>query len=168
MRSIYLPAFRSGFVGARTFLIATSIDPQAMAGAVKRTISDVVPSSPVARLTTLNDQIDASIVPERLIATLSGFFGALGAVLAGIGLYGLLAYTVARRTNEIGVRVALGATASDVTWLILRDALATVITGLILGVPMAIWGRSLAATLIQNLPMHDLPAALCRRYCRDR
>ncbi len=62
-------------------------------------------------------------------------------------------YTVARRTNEIGIRVALGATPNDVTWLILRDALATVITGLILGVPRAIWGRSLAATLIQNLPM---------------
>ena len=63
----------------------------------------------MARVITLTDQIDASILPERLIATLSGFFAALRALLAGIGLYGLLAYTVARRTNEIGIRVASGA-----------------------------------------------------------
>jgi ABC-type antimicrobial peptide transport system permease subunit len=152
-RAIYLPAFRGGFVGAQTFLIATNIDPEGIAGDVRRTIRSVVPSIPVARITTLTDQIDASIVPERLIATLSGFFGALGAVLAGIGLYGLLAYTVTRRTNEIGIRVALGATTGDVTWLVLQDALGTVMAGLLLGVPMAIWGRSLAATMIQGLPI---------------
>ena len=153
-RTIYLPAFRGGSVTANAFLIATDIDPEGIAGDVRRTIRNVVPSIPVARITTLTDQIDASIVPERLIATLSGFFGALGAVLTGIGLYGLLAYTVARRTNEIGIRVALGATAGDVTWLVLQDSLVTVIAGLVLGLPMAVWGRSLAATMIQDLPIH--------------
>jgi putative ABC transport system permease protein len=152
-RSIYLPAFRSGVVGARTFLIATNIDAEAIAGDARRVIRNVVPGIPVERIITLNDQIDASIVPERLIATLSGFFGALGAVLAGIGIYGLLAYTVARRTNEIGIRMALGATAGDVTWLVLQDALVTVMAGLLLGVPLAIWGRSLASALIQDLPV---------------
>jgi len=155
-RSIYLPAFRGGFVGARTFLIATNIDPEGIAGDARRVIRNVVPGIPVERIITLNDQIDASIVPERLIATLSGFFGALGAVLAGIGLYGLLAYTVARRTNEIGIRMALGATAGDVTWMVLQDSLATVVAGLLLGVPLAIWGRSLAATLIQDLPIQTI------------
>jgi putative ABC transport system permease protein len=152
-RSIYLPAFRGGLVGARTFLIATNIDPEGIAGDARRVIRNVVPGIPVERIITLTDQIDASIVPERLIATLSGFFGALGAVLAGIGLYGLLAYTVARRTNEIGIRIALGATAGDVTWLVLQDALVTVMAGLLLSVPLAIWGRSLAAALIQDLPV---------------
>jgi putative ABC transport system permease protein len=152
-RSIYLPAFRGGSVGARTFLIATNIDPEGIAGDARRVIRNVVPGIPVERIITLTDQVDASIVPERLIATLSGFFGALGAALAGIGLYGLLAYTVARRTNEIGIRMALGATAGDVTWLVLQDALVTVMAGLLLGVPLAIWGRSLAAALIQDLPV---------------
>ena len=154
-RAIYLPAFRSGTVGANTFIIAANIDTDAIAGDVRRTIRDVVPDIPVARTVTLADQVDASIIPERLIATLSGFFGALGAVLAGIGLYGLLAYSVARRTSEIGIRVAVGATAADVTWLVLKDVLMTVLGGLFLGVPIAIWGRSLAATMVQDLPVRS-------------
>jgi predicted permease len=158
-RGIYLPAFHDGRVSAQTFLIRTDIDPENLAGDVRRAVRSVVPKIPVARITTLTEQIDASIVPERLIATLSAFFGALGAVLAGIGLYGLLAYTVARRSNNIGIRVAMGATAGDVTRMVLRDALATVIAGLILAVPMVIWGRSVAATLIHDLAFQS-PAPL--------
>ncbi len=97
------------------------------------------------------DQVDSNIVPERLIATLSGFFGALGAALAGIGLYGLLAYTVARRTNEIGIRMALGATASGVSRLVLGDALGMVCAGLLAGTWMAFWSRPLAASLFHDL-----------------
>jgi hypothetical protein len=83
-----------------------------------------------------NGPVDASIVPERLIATLSGVFGALGELLAAIGLYGLLAYTVTRRTNEIGIRMALGATARDVVGSVLKSALALAGAGLIVGAPM--------------------------------
>ena len=153
LRTVFLPAFRGESVRAQTFLIHTNIAPETIAGDVRRTIRNVAPGIPIARIMTLTDQIDASIVPERLIATLSGFFGALGAVLAGIGLYGLLAYSVTRRTNEIGIRIALGATGSDVTWLVLRDSLVTVIAGLALGLPMVVWGRTLAATLVQDLPV---------------
>jgi hypothetical protein len=152
-RTVFLPAFRGESVRAQTFLIHTNIAPETIAGDARRTIRDVASGITIARIMTLTDQIDASIVPERLIAMLSGFFGALGAVLGGIGLYGLLAYSVARRTNEIGIRIALGATGSDVTWLVLRDSLVTVIAGLFLGLPMAVWGRTLAATLVQDLPV---------------
>jgi predicted permease len=150
---IYLPTFRDGRVNSNSFLIRTDIDPESVAGDVRRVVRSVVPGVPVSRVTTLSDQIDASIVPERLIATLSGFFGVLGAVLAGIGIYGLLAYMVARRTNEIGIRMALGATKGDVTAIVLRDVLTTVLAGLILGIPMAIWGRRLAATLVQDIKL---------------
>jgi ABC-type antimicrobial peptide transport system permease subunit len=95
--------------------------------------------------------VDSNIVPERLIASLSGFFGALAAVLAGIGLYGLLAYTVSRRTNEIGVRMALGATAGDVGRLVLRDACGMVGAGLAAGVLLVHWSRPLAGSLIPDL-----------------
>jgi hypothetical protein len=78
--------------------------------AVRRTVRELLKTVPVLRVTTLAGQVDASIVPERLIALLSGLFGALGLGPGGHRLYGLLAYTVARRINEIGIRMALGAT----------------------------------------------------------
>jgi ABC-type antimicrobial peptide transport system permease subunit len=108
----------------------------------------------------LADQVDASIVPERLIAMLSGLFGALGALLAAIGLYGLLSYTVARRTKEIGIRMALGATESAMSRMVLGDARGMVLAGLAIGAPVTVWGQSFAASLIQNLPVQsDLPIA---------
>ena len=102
---------------------------------------------------TMNEQIDSSIVPQRLIATLSAGFGGLGALLAAIGLYGLLAYTVARRTHEIGVRMALGAAGIDVMRIVLRDALWMVCAGLAIGAPLAFWGERVAASLIPDLPV---------------
>ena len=97
---------------------------------------------PVTKVTTLETQVDASIVPERLLATVAGVFGALGAVLAAIGLYGLLAYTVARRVNEIGIRMALGATRAGVARMVLGEALAMVVAGLALGAPAAFSDRA--------------------------
>jgi ABC-type antimicrobial peptide transport system permease subunit len=124
-----------------------------VAGEVRRTVGTFLKTVPVASITTLAAQMDASIVPERLIATLSGLFGALGSLLAAIGVYGLLAYTVARRINEIGIRMALGATRGDVTRMVLGDALWMVSVGLAIGVPMALWGRRLASTVMEGLPL---------------
>jgi predicted permease len=159
-RTMYLNAFQAGWLPSQ-FALRTSVEPASAIVAVRQAVRDVLKTVPLEKVTTLTDQVDAAIVPERLIATLSGFFGALGAALAGIGLYGLLAYTVARRINEIGIRMALGATAGDVTHIVLRDALAMAGTGLILGVPLAIWGRSVAAALVQDLTVHSAtPLAL--------
>jgi ABC-type antimicrobial peptide transport system permease subunit len=97
---------------------------------------------------TLADQVDATIVPELLVVTLSALFGTLGSLLAAIGLYGLLSYTVARRNNEIGIRMALGATPSAMFQMVLGDALWMVCAGLAIGAPMALWGKSFAASLI--------------------
>jgi len=159
-RGIYLPAFHNGRVDAQTFLIRTAIDPEGLASDVRRVARDVVKTVPVTRITTLNDQIDASIVPERLIATLSGFFGALGALLVAIGIYGLLAYTVARRINEIGIRMALGATQNTVSRMVLGEAIGMTFGGLIIGVPVAYWAQRFAASLIADLPaMGTFPIA---------
>jgi hypothetical protein len=84
----------------------------------------------------------------------------LGSALATIGLYGLLAYTVARRVNEIGVRMALGETERDLTRMVLRGALGLVCAWLVVGAPIALWSRHVAASLVQNLPASNaLPIA---------
>ena len=122
---------------------------------MRHAVRELFKTIPVVKVTTLAEQVDATIVPERLMATLSGWFGALGALLAAIGLYGLLGYTVTRRTNEIGIRMALGATGSDVTLMVLRDAFAMVAAGLVVGAPIALWGKSFVAGVMKDLPGKD-------------
>ena len=120
---VYLHAFQGPRLFAHQFSMRTNVRPEAVAAQVRRTVHELLPTVTVARVTTMTDQVDASMIPERLIAMLSGFFGALAALLAAIGLYGLLAYTVVRRTSEIGIRMALGATAGDVVKMVLLSAL---------------------------------------------
>jgi predicted permease len=159
-RSMFLNMFQEGRLFYQ-FSLRTSVDPNSVTAEVRRAVREVLKTVPVTRVTTLSDQVDAAIVPERLIATLSEYFGGLGAALAGIGLYGLLAYTVARRTNEIGVRMALGATARDVSRLVLGDALGMVFAGLVAGASLVLWSRPLATSLIQDLkPETAWPLAL--------
>ncbi len=143
------------------FELRTTVDPKSVAGTVRRMVRDVLKTVPVTEVTTLADQVDSNIVPERLIATLSKFFGCLGATLAGIGLYGLLACAVARRINEIGIRMALGATASRVSRLVLRDALGTVCAGLVAGLLIVLWSRPLAESLLSDLKLQStVPLAI--------
>jgi ABC-type antimicrobial peptide transport system permease subunit len=151
-RTLYLMALQDGRVFAQSFVLRTTIDPAAAAAEVRRAVRTLLPTVPVVKLTTLADQVDASIVPERLIATLSGWFGALGSLLAAIGLYGLLAYTVARCIHEIGIRMALGATRGVVTRMVLGEALWMLAAGLAIGAPLAFWGKAFAASLIPDLP----------------
>jgi predicted permease len=152
LRYVYFNSFQLGSNSSH-FALRTSVDPAAVAGEVRRVVRASLKTVPVVGVTTMAEQVDASIVPERLMAMLSGLFGALGAVLAAIGLYGLLSYTVARRTNEIGIRMALGATESAMSRMVLADALGMVCAGLAIGTPMALWGKSFAASLIQGLPV---------------
>jgi predicted permease len=148
-RTMYLNMFQERMFSQ--FVLRTSGDPPAVLAPAKRVVGELLPGVAIDRVTTLADQVDAAIVPERLMAVLSGAFGALGAALAGVGVYGLLAYTVARRVNEIGIRMALGATPGDVSRIVLGDVLAMITAGLALGAPLAIWGRTLAARLIPDL-----------------
>jgi putative ABC transport system permease protein len=133
------------------FDLRTAVAPESIAVTVRRLVRDVLKTVPVTSVTTLADQVDSNIVPERLIATLSEFFGCLGVVLAGIGLYGLLAYTVARRTSEIGIRMALGATSRNVSRLVLGDVLGMVCAGFVAGALIVFWSRPLATRLLSDL-----------------
>ena len=153
--TIYFNMFQEGQL-LHHFELRTSGDPEALAGTVRRMVREVLKTVPVANVTTLAGQVDSNLVPERLVATLSEFFGCLGAALAGIGLFGLLAYTVARRTNEIGVRMALGATAGHVGGLVLRDVLAMVAAGLAAGAGMVFCMRPVATSVFSDLKWESM------------
>jgi len=109
-----------------------------LASAIRRIVAEIDSQVPAYDLTTVKSQIEESVYSDRLVAWLTSVFGLLATTLAAIGLYGLIAYTVARRTPEIGVRVALGADVRSVLWLIMREVLALASVGIALGIPLAL------------------------------
>ena len=122
--------------------------------AIRRTVQEV--SSGISfDFAGLQDQIRQSLQAERLLATLSGFFGALAVVLAMIGLYGVMSYTVAERTSEIGIRMALGAQRADVTAMILRKAATLLVAGLAVGAGLSLAAASAASALLFGLKPRD-------------
>jgi ABC-type antimicrobial peptide transport system permease subunit len=126
---------------------------QALRGAVRRLDANL----PVYRLRTLDQQMDESLLNERLIAILSTIFGLLATVLAIIGLYGVMAYTVNRRTREIGIRMALGAVSSNVIWLVMKEVVMLIAAGVVIGLPAA-WGLSrLVETQLYGITPNDPP-----------
>src|SRR5438094_1128645 len=110
------------------------------------------------RTATVDQMMSRVLVNERVIALLSGFFGALALLLASIGLYGLMSYGVARRTREIGVRVALGAQQGSVRWMILRETLALTLLGIAIGIPSGLVATRLIASMLFGLSPSDLSA----------
>ena len=150
-RTVYLNVMQESRMFANRISVRTSGAPTAVAADVRHVADDVFTAGAVASMTTLENQVDAEIVPERMVAVLSTMFGALGAALAGLGLYGLLAYMVSRRTNEIGVRIALGATPRSVIAMVVKSAAGMVIAGLIIGVPIAVAGRRVMGGLVANV-----------------
>jgi predicted permease len=155
-RTIYLNAFQERTMFANELALRTTGRPGAVTDEVRRIVRDELRAVSVARVTTMDDLVDASVVSERLIATLSSFFGSLGASLAALGLYGLLAYTVTRRTNEIGIRMALGATRADISRMVLRGALGLVCAGLVIGVPLGLLSRRAASRIVSDLPVNSI------------
>lgn len=122
-----------------------------MAGEVQRIVRDDLKTVPVTSVMTRDELVDASVVPERMIATLSSVFGGLGGSLAALGLYGLLASTVTRRTKEIGIRIALGPTRADISRIMLRGALGVACAGLAIGVSLTLVSRRAARHIVTDL-----------------
>src|SRR6185503_3684440 len=136
-----------------------NVDPDSIADPTRQAVREELSAARVSRVTTLSRQVDSAIVPERLVATLTSYFGVLAITLAGIGLYGLLSYAVAHRTGEIGVRIAVGARAVDIWWLVLRRALIVLCGGILAGGLLALWARPLASRVVQDLRPEMLPVA---------
>ena len=135
-------------------LIRSRLSQAETVASVTRVLGEINPAITVS-FQGFKPMIEATILRERLMATLSGFFGLLALLLACIGLYGILSYGVASRTNEIGIRMALGAARRNVFWLILREGLLLVIAGVAVGLPMIFAVTRLAATLLFGLTPTD-------------
>jgi len=112
-------------------------DPQNAFRAIRSVVNEMDPTLPITNMKTMDRQLDESLVAERMIASLSSVFGTLATALVLIGLYGVMAYMVTRRSREIGVRMALGAMAGNVVWLVMREALLMIAFGIALGLPAA-------------------------------
>ena len=131
---------------ANVFELRTLGDPLSLSAEVRTAVAQVNDKLPILNLTSLRLQTDEALKQEKLIAQLVSFFGLLGLLLSCVGLYGIMAHAVVRRTNEIGIRMALGAERRNIIWMVLKESLVLVALGLIIGVPAA-WG---AAHLISS------------------
>jgi predicted permease len=130
---LYLPYRQVDFVQGMTVYARALGDPTAIFAAMRRAVNELDSNVPIYRMRTLDQQLDKSLMSERLLASLSGVFGLLATLLAAIGLYGVMAYMVVRRTREIGIRMALGANRGSVVWLVMREVLLLSAIGVAIG-----------------------------------
>jgi putative ABC transport system permease protein len=149
--TMYLNAFQEGRIASQ-FALRTDGNPYRLTEAIRAAVSDTLRTVKVENVTTLAEQMDASIMPERLVGTLSVVFGMVGALLAAIGLYGLMAYTVARRARELAMRLALGASRGNVMRIVLQEAMLLAVAGVALALPVVALSRPLAARFVDGLP----------------
>jgi predicted permease len=153
---IYMPYQQMGFVLGMAVYVRTARDPEQAFNAVRRTVNGLDANLPVFEMKTLEKQMDESLITERLVASLSSAFGLLATILASVGLYGVMAYMVAQRTREIGVRMALGAGQNDVVWLVMREVLLLAGIGIAVGLPAA-WGLArLVKSQLYGIAPNDL------------
>jgi predicted permease len=152
----YAPFYQLGGQGQMTLVVRTAGDPTTVAAAVQREARALDNAMPVFAVETVATQIEASISQERLVAMLSSVFGLLALLLACIGLYGILSYTVTQRTREIGIRLALGAEPQNVLWLVFRDALWLVLIGMAIGGPAAVAAARLISSQLLGVKWADL------------
>jgi predicted permease len=147
----------SHFIGG--MLLVTDTPPGTIEALVARTLWEIDPNLTIISVRTLQQQVDLSFDQQRAVARLAGLFGIVALALAAVGLYGVTAYTVAQRTNEIGIRMALGADRGKVVDLVLRGAFKRVVIGLALGLPLAIGAGRLIAAQLYGVSFWD-PVAL--------
>jgi predicted permease len=138
-----------------TFVVRTSGNVAAMSSSIRDAVREVDSNLPLFAMKTQSQQVDESLAQERLFANLSSFFGVLALSLACIGLYGVMSYGVARRTNEIGIRMALGATGSRVTRMVMRETMLVVMIGVVIGLGTAVATTRLVAAMLFGLAPTD-------------
>src|SRR5262249_39745712 len=131
-RQVFVPNYGNT---SAAFYVRSTARSRAMYTAVREAVKKLDATLPIYQMKTLESQLDQTLLTERLIAMLSAGFGLLATVLAVIGLYGVMAYVVVRRTKELGIRLALGAQRASVIWIVLKEVFTLLAIGLTIGVP---------------------------------
>jgi ABC-type antimicrobial peptide transport system permease subunit len=138
----FTPYRQEGGIGALTFYLRTGVDPASVMRAIRQVMGGLDPNLPIEDLKTLEQQVRENVFLDRMISTLSAAFAILATLLAAVGLYGVLSYSVAQRTREIGLRMALGAGGPKVRGMILRQVGQMMLVGGVIGVVAALaWGE---------------------------
>jgi predicted permease len=151
----FIPLYGNSRANGMTVYVRSSGDPKQVMSSIRREVHSLDPNVPLYSMRTEDEQLDASLRTERLISSLCSVFGFLATLLAVVGLYGVMAYTVSRRTREIGIRVALGAARSSVINMVMREVLLLIGLGVLIGVPLSIGLSSLVRSQLFGLVPHD-------------
>lgn len=151
-RQVFIPNYGNNSI---TFYVRTSTNPQAVYASLRNEVRKMDAGMPVYQLKTLEAQLDETLLTDRLVALLSGGFGLLATLLAAIGLYGVMAFVVARRTKEMGIRFALGAQRGSVIWLVMKEVLLLLAIGLVIGVPSAMALGRYVSTQLYGIQSSD-------------
>ena len=130
-------------------------DPKPLFATLRREIAGIDSSLPIANMRTMDTQVDEALSAQRLVATLSAWFGILATLLAAIGLYGVMAYTVTRRTREIGIRLALGAGRRSLLGLVMREVALLTLAGVLIAIPIALALTRLIKTQLYGILPND-------------
>ncbi len=158
---IYAPLFNPVWEQTTAvYEVRTFADPSSVSALLRQAVQAASASLPAIKIHTMSGLVDDSLQTDRFIEQLSEAFGVLAMLLASIGLYGIMAYTVARRTRDIGIRLALGAEPGNVLWQVLRETLVLVLIGIAIGVPMALGGTHLVRSMLFGLGFADPVAIL--------
>lgn len=151
----FRPYRQDDSVGAMTFYVRTSLSPEELLGQIPKVIAELDPNLPVENLRTMPQQVRDNVFLDRLLTTLSASFAVLATLLAAVGLYGVLAYTVAQRTREIGLRMALGAAPGRVRTMVLKQVGLMTLVGGLIGLTAAVWIGPTAEALLFQLNGRD-------------
>jgi len=154
-RQVYFPYLQHEWAAQMTGYVRTSLRGEQMFPMIRLAVRNLDRNLPVYQMKTEEKQRDDSLSVERLSATLSSAFGVLATVLAAIGIYGVMAFLVGRRTKEIGIRMAMGASARDVVWLVMREVLLLAGVGVLIGAPVALAVTRLLESQLYGIAPHD-------------
>jgi predicted permease len=151
----FVPYLGGRYLGEMTVYLRTAADPNQLMSAVRSKAHDMDSNLPIFNMRTTEVQINNSLSTDRMIASLSAVFGFLATLLAVIGLYGVMAYTVAQRTREVGIRIALGAARGNVIWLVMREVLLLVAIGVVAGITASLALTRVVQSQLFGLTPHD-------------